>query len=568
MTTQSSVVATLRKLGPSRTKNLIDELKKTAGISEQAARQRCSRAGFPVERLTSLSLPKGEIFFYLSDQHKSEQYWNNLMRDLRSTSSVFACAIDALDARGGVVPVEEFGTISGAPIALRKQTCSHAVQRSLVELGAMKKREIEGLGSCYEINSDGIATPLNPDWVKSRRLAERWLLDLLRQWLRSNRLGSFHKIAIRGEDLPLMVGQFQWDLTGPCYLRCLRTSKFTHGFVVADVFAEGHLDVHQIRHFIRKVQIYEQTSNSGRLLPILLGEGFTSEALSEGGKNGVMLVTPESLFGLHVAKALSGLIRTINQVAYLVANDSDQLFDLLDQVSKIEGRSLNMRGIMFELLSAYVANRIFESPWIDVGVKHTNSSSGKRVEMDLVCTAQHTARVIECKGLSPNGTVTLDDVEKWLEKLPTIREFLSIKFSSNRNYDTSYELWTTGQFDTDALDKLKHEKCVRVKHSIEFRDGAQLRKLAVEKRLTRVVHALDEHFLKHPLSDAVHYLAPTREQLNFISTLRNKIALLTSEKNLIPCYPKNLDQAKAVEYIRQLKNVHDEYFDKTDLSTL
>ena len=64
-----------------------------------------------------------------------------------------------------------------------------------------------------------------------------------------------------------MVGQFKWDLTGPSYLLPLRRENIRNGFVVADVFTERQLDVHHIRYFIRKVQTYQKTSNSGALFP-------------------------------------------------------------------------------------------------------------------------------------------------------------------------------------------------------------------------------------------------------------------------------------------------------------
>ena len=66
-------------------------------------------------------LPKREAFFYLRHGRNAELYWEYLLRDLRETGAIYACAIDGLRARGGVVPVGEFAVVSGAPIALKKQ---------------------------------------------------------------------------------------------------------------------------------------------------------------------------------------------------------------------------------------------------------------------------------------------------------------------------------------------------------------------------------------------------------------------------------------------------------------
>ena len=63
-----------------------------------------------------------------------------------------------------------------------------------------------------------------------------------------------------------------------------------------------------------------------------------------------MLTTPKNLFGRHVADALADLMRTLQNAAAIAAVDGDRLYKLLDQLSEIEGRAGNMRGILFELI--------------------------------------------------------------------------------------------------------------------------------------------------------------------------------------------------------------------------
>ena len=75
----------------------------------------------------------------------------------------------------------------------------------------------------------------------------------------------------------------------PSYLLPLRRANVPQGFVVADVFTEGRLDVPHIRYFIRKAQTYQRTSNSGVLFPILMAESFTGDAMTEGHRVGLML---------------------------------------------------------------------------------------------------------------------------------------------------------------------------------------------------------------------------------------------------------------------------------------
>ena len=303
VTHNNPIAKALSEAGPARAGRLVTTLTHSLNISPEAARQRLSRARTPVERYGHL-LPRREAFFYLERQRNKECYWVNLLRDLRETGSVYACAIDGIAARGGIVPVDDYAVVSGAPIALKKQISSAGLAKRLVDLGIMKEKEIGGLGRCFVANPNAVMEPLEPGPIRARRLAEGIILDALREWAWKNGIGSCNTITIRGEDQPLMVGQFKWDLTGPSYLLPVRRANTQNGFVVADVFAEGRMEAHHIRYFIRKVQTYQKTANSGALFPILMAESFTGDAMTEGHKAGLMLTTPKNLFGRHVAAAL------------------------------------------------------------------------------------------------------------------------------------------------------------------------------------------------------------------------------------------------------------------------
>ena len=196
---------TLTKTGPMRARRLVTILTKSLNISPEAARQRLSRARTPVERYPGLLLPRREAFFYLRSQRNSEIYWCNLLRDLRETGTVYACAIDGLFARGGIVPVDEFAVVSGAPIALKKQVPSEGVAKKLVDLGVMEEKEISGLGRCFVANPYFVIQPLGVGHIRARHLTEGVILDGLRQWTWKNGIGSHNTVAIRGEGQPLMV---------------------------------------------------------------------------------------------------------------------------------------------------------------------------------------------------------------------------------------------------------------------------------------------------------------------------------------------------------------------------
>ena len=139
-----------------------------------------------------------------------------------------------------------------------------------------------------------------------------------------------------------------------------------------------------------------------------------------------------------------------------------------------------------------------------------------RDSIDVVCvTDQNAVHVIECKGKSPGGTVSLEEVKEWLGKLPIMRDYVaSREYLSER--DQTYAFWTTGTFEVDALDKLKLERRNRTKRSIDWRDGKAVREITSTLKLKPIGDALDQHFLKHPLakSFAPNPLSPSEVTLS------------------------------------------------------
>ena len=499
MTSNDFIAKVLIETGPARAGRLVDILTQRLNISSQAARQRLSRARTPVERYPGHLLPKREAFFYLRDQRNKKCFWDNLLRDLRETGAVYACAIDGLAARGGVVPEDEFAVVSGAPIALKKQVSSEQTARQLFTLGVMWRASGNGAGYSFAADPSAIIRPLEPGQIRARRLAEGVILDGLRQWVWKNGIGSPYKIAIRGEDHPRRVGQFKWDLTGPSYLFPLRRAKSALGFVVADVFAETQLDIHHIQYFIRKVQTYQKTSNSGRLFPILMAEGFTLEALREGHRAGLILTTPENLFGKHVAQALSDLVQTLKDVVTNATVDADSLYKLLEGLSEIEGRAGNLRGILFELITTYIAEREYGGYGgsTEVGVLHIRQRDGRKADLDVVCVTKEAVHVIECKGKKPGGTVSLEEVEKWIGKLPVMQDYTDSQY---RELNKTYEFWTSGTFEAKALEKLEFEKSRRKRHPITWKNGTEVCETAANRKLRTIINALNQHFMRHPLA--------------------------------------------------------------------
>ena len=414
-----SIAQYLSDHGPSRSSLIVAALVQQ-GASPEAARQSVARAKPPIRRFPVPMLPKREAFLYLEKDRNSERFWDNFVRDLRKSNSAFAAAIDGMIARGGLIQAEQFSVISGATALPRKgQLHADVVAKRLIASDFMKEINIDAEQKCYQL-----VVPLaygNPAVMRARDLTERIILDGLREWSRKIGLASYNAIRIRGDADLMPIGPFAFDFAGPSYLLPLKSGRAGPGFVVADVFAEGRLTADQIQFFIRKAQILNSSLKNLNVLSVIVADSFTGEAVTAGHAAGIMLATPKDLFGNRVGAAISSLCTVLKDAATYASSSPERLTQLLDNLMDIEGRSLNLRGILFELVVGYIARRNAVS--IDMGITAKDSSTGKTADIDVQAITSQSSMVtaIECKGKAPGGSLSRDEVERWLGKITIFR---------------------------------------------------------------------------------------------------------------------------------------------------
>lgn len=488
----------LKEHGPSRS-SLIADAYQEHGLSPEAARQRVSRARFPVRSFPVPMLPKREKFLYLEEQRNSERFWGNFMRDLRATGSIYGAAIDGISARGGMVTKEAFRVVSGAPhLPIRGQLSVDVVAKTLISASFMSEADTDDLGLCYHIppslHSHGAGN------LRARAIAEGVLLDGVREWARHLGMAGYNTIRIRGEADLQPIGPFMFDLAGPSYLLPLQGPGKKPGFLVADAFIEGTLHEDDIQYFLRKSQMLKAILPGGGVLSLLVAEGFTGTALTAGHAGGIMMATPKDLFGKKVAIAMANLFETLKQAAAIASSHPERITGLLDSLVDIEGRNGNLRGIMFELMSAYLARR--DAVSIEMGKTARDPKTFKTADIDILKVKAMSSAVaaIECKGKNPGGSLSKDEVEAWLRKHPTIRAYFR-NHQSFQESKVSLEIWTSGTIDPDALELLVATKAYHVNVDIAWKDGKGVLDLAKEGKEKAIVDALYQHFISHPLAE-------------------------------------------------------------------
>jgi hypothetical protein len=440
---------------------------------------------------------------YHVEQRSEERFWPNFLQVMRSTRSLFGAAIDGLCARHGVILEEEFAVISGATVAKMKgQLMAKSVADRLILAGVVERRDMDGK-SHINISRNELCFP-DRDGMYGRQLTETIILEGLLDWVRKMGMASYNQIKIRGESDRQPIGPFMFDLAGPSYLLPFKHSAKQPGFLVADVFTGITLDEFHIQYFIRKTSMLNsllQQRGAG-VLAILVADGFTGAALKAGHAGGVMLATPKDLFGQRAGKAILTLLQTLNNAAAYASSAPERLTKLIDDLSEIEGAAGNIRGILFELIAAYLARR--DAVSIDMGKRACDPKTGKTADIDILKFTSHNAEciAIECKGKMPGGIVTLEEAQDWIRRLPIFQAHLRAQSHLSEAH-LEFELWTSGAFDADALGYLNKEKAKRIKFPISWKNGDDVLALAHKAKEKAIADALNQHFIRHPLVEVI-----------------------------------------------------------------
>jgi hypothetical protein len=462
--------------GPSLSSDIAAALRKN-GISDVAARKRLSRLPSEVMALSALTFPKRARFLYLEHQFGKDKYWIALHAAIKQSNPAYAAAIGAVRACGGYIRRKDFDVISGSPLRQKKQISSETVLNRLCAVSILDKTDDPVHGECIYFRPQIGEIPARRITLRARLVTEDVLLDAIRSWAGKMNISSPNVTRIRGDSDPQYV-TFRFHLCGPSYLRPIRhvaNGKMTRGFFVADVILGTHIAEDGVDAFIRKCMTLSRLPSTRPFLPMFIAESFTPEALKACRTQGVMATTPTTLFGAEVAAALVDLMKTLTNAATVAATKPDLLENLFKKLSGIEGQAGNLRGALFELLVGHMVKQL-EGNSIDIG-KIIQCEDDKSREMDVCRFKEKTVAIYECKGYQPTSVVTKPEIEKWLQAVAQIYSAHKAQ-EAYINSSFSFEYWTCGMFDEEALAYLKNVKAKVKKYFIEWKDGDAVRKYA------------------------------------------------------------------------------------------
>lgn len=497
----------LKKLGPSASSRIVEELVTTFRISKSTARKSVSRGTANTSSLKGISLPRGEKFVYLKKDYGSPYYWERLVSTLQTTNSAYGLALGALVQRGEIVLRKHFSIICGAPLRQSKHLSPETILNNLLLAQLVKIVDVAGLGECVVLakGDPHYYQELVPNF-KAKMQAENILLAGVSSWIKNIGLCSYDKVETRNDENTEQpkVGTFHWDLTAPSYVGPLLTQPNKDGpnkpgFVACDVSLGSRMTLAGITPFLNKCKTLRSLKNVGKCIQIFVADRFEKDAFNAAKQVGVLPVTTETMFGNDVAEGLKYLLAALTGLANLMF-EPDMFDEMFRRLSRVEGALSNLRGTFFEFIVAEACRKKYNEVRMNCILQTPN---GDLSESDVVTYHLGELKFIECKGYSPHAVLPDSEVEKWLtQRVP--RTFKAAKNHPDwKNLVPTFEFWTTGKLSDRAIQMLSEAKngINPRRYKIAFKDIGQVANEIRESRDTALAKSFEKNFMKNPLSE-------------------------------------------------------------------
>lgn len=478
------IINILNKEGPMVSGVLKEKLVKTFEMKDSAARKAISRANFPVNKLNNISFNNNQKFIYLKDQYNSDLYFKNLLNSIREHAKAYYYFINSVKYHNGFIDKRQLPAYTSSTIKkLKGHRSAESIFNDLCKLDII----INYKDNVYKLNSI-IYDEENYSRFKAVEMGKKFVMSDFEDWAKKINLISYNDAKLLNNTPEFY--KFQWSFTAPSYVNGLR-EKNKPGFIVADILISKPVDISDIDYFISKINILKQSKGISSFIPFLITEGLKETAFKKIKSEGVVLGLLDKLFGDKYIETLKSLINVMENASAIISQNPDKYFELMDKLSEIEGKSINLRGDLFELAVGYYYSNFAQ--YIEINKCIRNKRSGKRKEIDVfVIYSPSEIKIIECKGY--NYPLDYDYVEKWItDNVPTIRKWI-LDQDEYQNKNLTFEIWSTGGFEKSAEQLLEKRSKNTKKYKIKYLTGENIFEKAKEGKVKKFKNILNKHY--------------------------------------------------------------------------
>ena len=482
----------LQTKGPLTTR-AVKQVLVESGLSDDAARKRISRATGGIKKYSKIQFPKKIQLLYLTPHLKATAAFRKaILNALKETGAIHYHALQAISLFGGLSTKQNFMVLSACPVDRKKKITFDKLLKELSDTDLVTLS--------HENSEDWVISNcpshLSPKAIQNTTIIQtihELLFKPIEDWLKKNSLVSYNKVKRFNE-----FAGYYWHLTAPSYLLPLIKKSATTakpGFVVVDILPQSDIRVEHIKYFVSKCASCAYQKNTSAFLPILIGNHFSHKALQYAKVNNIFVTTPRNLFGDEMADAIDNLIRILTDTAkFLKTADEKAIFEVFTKIAKIEGKTNNIKGQLFELVAGHIVSN--DGFLIEAIGHRISAPNGDEAEIDVLAKKGRTElKIIECKGFSSKSLIDKKDIEKWFIRIKRIKNWVKNQ-ALYLQANLTFEYWTSSGFTGDAEATLKAAQSKLTKYSIHWRAGKDVIKYAQAVKLTSMVNILREHYVK------------------------------------------------------------------------
>lgn len=324
----------------------------------------------------------------------------------------------------------------------------------------------------YKISEKKFSS-LNYSEFKAKELAVKIITEDFYRWSRNINLVAYNSGKTFFDNA--VFSKFQWCFSAPSYITGVKRDG-KQGVIVADVLIDKYVTEDDVDFFIPKINTIKKFKNHINFIPIFIVISTSIEAFEKLKRMGVVILTIRNWLGKDYEMAITNLIILVSNAEKIVKKNPEKYLEYLDSICKIESKSGNMKGVLFELSVYYHLSKDYPNIELNKFIKNPGNESIN--EIDIYCSNGKEIRIIECKGSS--NKLDIETVKKWLnETIYNIWRHLLNTGENSKNI--TFELWSTGGFSEDALNLLYEKSKIIKKYNLKYYDKKSIYDIARDR---------------------------------------------------------------------------------------
>lgn len=286
-------------------------------------------------------------------------------------------------------------------------------------------------------------------------------------------------------------GKFRWAFKGVSNITGLMQGN-KPGFVLADIIIGTSITEKDVSFFVEKIKHIQSFTNASRIIPFLIVDDLSKEALHSLKSYGIAVGFIKELFGQKYSDTLKELISVLNNAGASLKSSPEKYLDLIKELKKYnEGLANNIRGALFEFVVGHI-HSLDSNSSIDLGREIYENES--RHEMDVLAVYHDKIVIAECK--AKRSKADIEAVDKWLGvKIPAFKKWIEKQETWNKK-KIEFEFWSTGGFTDDAIEKLNEISSSITRYKVSYFNPEDIRNKALSLKNKKLKEALDDFFLK------------------------------------------------------------------------